>query len=239
MARNTQAFPTTSTRRDGMTKTSRRAVGFDSSNPASRRINRSLRAAEFDQFARRVERDLNPRGPLENLVTRQAIRSAWRLQTNLDASNPDQESPRADRAARSLKAAISTLDLLQDRRAAITIDELPGLETGRLGIVYGDPEFESNEWPVVPTNFQESSALERSDETDEEPPIWQGRLVYDFDVSDHSPVIKGTWITVSHVVTLIIDGSTWADILRSHPELTEDDVRACVAYAIAEDHSQP
>ena len=57
-------------------------------------------------------------------------------------------------------------------------------------------------------------------------------------VSETSPVVKGTWITVSHVVSLIVDGYTWADILRSHPELSEDDVRVCVAYAVAQDQDQ-
>ena len=66
---------------------------------------------------------------------------------------------------------------------------------------------------------------------------WDGRLVFDFDVSDTSPVVKGTWIAVAHVVSQIVDGCTWADILRSHPELTEDDIRACVAYAMAEENS--
>ena len=68
-------------------------------------------------------------------------------------------------------------------------------------------------------------------------PNWRDRLVFDFEVSDISPVVKGTWITVAHVVSLIVDGWTWADILRSHPELTEDDIRTCVAYAMAEENS--
>lgn len=199
---------------------------IDALNPASRRVNRSLRGAEFAQFTRSIERDLNPRGPLEQLVTRQAIRSAWRLKTNLELSDPIDEvvaSTETERAARSLEVAITTLDLLQGRRieepvqpddfAEPVIDEV-------------EAPIEPNEWPIVP------------DEPDgDEVPIWQGRLVYDFDVSDHSPVIKGTWITVSHVVSLIIDGATWADILRSHPELVEADVRMCVAYAVAEENA--
>jgi uncharacterized protein (DUF433 family) len=56
------------------------------------------------------------------------------------------------------------------------------------------------------------------------------RLVFDFDVSDVSPVVKGTWVTSDHVVSLVVDGHTWDDILRAHPELTGDDIRACLAY---------
>jgi uncharacterized protein (DUF433 family) len=48
-------------------------------------------------------------------------------------------------------------------------------------------------------------------------------------------VIKGTWVTVSQVVSLIVDGWSWSDILRTHPELTEDDIRICLAYTVAEE----
>ena len=66
-------------------------------------------------------------------------------------------------------------------------------------------------------------------------PRWQDRLVFDENVSDDSPVVKGTWVTVSQVVTRIVDGFTWADILRTHPELTEDDIRVCLAFAIEQE----
>ena len=62
---------------------------------------------------------------------------------------------------------------------------------------------------------------------------WQGRLIFDFNVSEASPVVKGTWVTVGHVVSLIVDGWTWGDILRTHPELTEEDIRVCLAYTVA------
>lgn len=69
------------------------------------------------------------------------------------------------------------------------------------------------------------------DEPDPTPP-WQDRLVFDFNVSESSPVVKGTWVTAGHIVSLIVDGWTWSDILRCHPELTEDDIRVCLAYAV-------
>jgi uncharacterized protein (DUF433 family) len=61
---------------------------------------------------------------------------------------------------------------------------------------------------------------------------WRDRLTFDPKTSDDSPVVKGTWITVDHVISLIVDNWSWADILRSHPELTEDDIRSCLSYAI-------
>ena len=51
-------------------------------------------------------------------------------------------------------------------------------------------------------------------------------------------MIKGTWVTVSQVVSLIVDGWTWSDILRTHPELTEDDIRTCLAYTVAEEEGE-
>lgn len=62
-----------------------------------------------------------------------------------------------------------------------------------------------------------------------------GRLVFDPNVSDDSPVVRGTWVTAAHVAALIVDGWTWSDILRSHPELVADDLRACLAYTAAID----
>lgn len=55
-------------------------------------------------------------------------------------------------------------------------------------------------------------------------------LAIDPDVSAESPVIKGTWVTVAHLISLIVDGWSWSNILRTHPELTEDDIRAALAY---------
>jgi micrococcal nuclease len=64
---------------------------------------------------------------------------------------------------------------------------------------------------------------------------WHERLVFDFDVSEDSPVVRGTWCTVKHIISLIVDGWTWSDVLRTHPELTTDDIRTCLSYAVAEE----
>ncbi len=65
--------------------------------------------------------------------------------------------------------------------------------------------------------------------------LWRNRLLFDPEVSDSSPVVRGTWITASRVVSLIVDGWSWADILRTHPELTEADLRACLHYTIEQE----
>jgi uncharacterized protein (DUF433 family) len=45
------------------------------------------------------------------------------------------------------------------------------------------------------------------------------------------PYIRGMRITVSDVLEYLASGMTEAEILRDFPELTQDDVRACLAFA--------
>jgi uncharacterized protein (DUF433 family) len=110
----------------------------------------------------------------------------------------------------------------------------------------------SNEWPVVPRgrSVEDDPGPEVETETtagDRKSTMpagallaerWGGRLQFDLSVSEDSPVIKGTWVTASQVVSLIVDGWTWSDILRTHPELTEDDIRVCLAFTVAEEKGE-
>ena len=45
------------------------------------------------------------------------------------------------------------------------------------------------------------------------------------------PVIRGTRITVEHIMSELASGMGVADILREYPDLKEEDVRAACAYA--------
>lgn len=220
----------------------------DRSNPRSHRVNRSARADAYSAFADEVRRDLHPSGPLESVMVEHVVSSAWRLKGAVDhqatrrvsrrdqPDRPSEGSKRAsdsaaDRAARSMKDALELLDHARGSRGT-------GEDPAREG--NSPPSFECevepNEWPVVP--FRDSDELPTDEPADDAAPIWRDRLVFDFDISDISPVVKGTWITVSHVVSLIVDGQTWADILRSHPELSEEDVRVCMAYAVAQEQDE-
>jgi uncharacterized protein (DUF433 family) len=219
-----------------------RVSPIDRTNPRSRRVNRSARASEFAAFANDLRCDLNPRGPLERLMADHVVHSAWRLKGTLDrqaarnfGDKPDlkADSPKgpasstADRAARSVRDALESLDYLQTRRVSIVPIPAPDVF---------EPDLLSNEWPIVPSEDFGDDSIE-AETQDDEIPNWRDRLVFDFDISDISPVVKGTWITVGHVVSLIVDGWTWADILRSHPELGEEDIRTCIAYAMAEENA--
>ena len=45
------------------------------------------------------------------------------------------------------------------------------------------------------------------------------------------PCVRGMRITVRDVLEYLAGGMTTAELLADFPELTEDDVRACLAYA--------
>ncbi|MCE7858791.1 MAG: DUF433 domain-containing protein [Chloroflexi bacterium CFX2] len=48
------------------------------------------------------------------------------------------------------------------------------------------------------------------------------------------PVVKGTRITVQNVLELLVEGLTFEQINKDYyPDLTEEDIQACLQYAIA------
>lgn len=51
-----------------------------------------------------------------------------------------------------------------------------------------------------------------------------------FDENENQMMVKGTLITVNSIVSLVIEGWAWQDILKTHPELEEDDIKACLMY---------
>jgi uncharacterized protein (DUF433 family) len=57
------------------------------------------------------------------------------------------------------------------------------------------------------------------------------RITLDPAVLDGKPVVRGTRLSVEHVIGLLADGWSEQDILADYPGLTADDVTACLAYA--------
>ena len=57
------------------------------------------------------------------------------------------------------------------------------------------------------------------------------RIVLDPAILAGKPIIRGTRISVAHVVGLLAQGWTRAAILDQHPTLAEADIAACLAYA--------
>lgn len=50
------------------------------------------------------------------------------------------------------------------------------------------------------------------------------------------PCIRGMRMTAYDVLSYLASGMSTADILEDFPELTEQDILACIAYAADKDH---
>jgi uncharacterized protein (DUF433 family) len=57
------------------------------------------------------------------------------------------------------------------------------------------------------------------------------RIVSDPRVMAGKPVIQGTRLTVDHILNLLAHGDEPEAILKEHPHLHPDDIRACLLYA--------
>ena len=60
---------------------------------------------------------------------------------------------------------------------------------------------------------------------------WQQRISIDSQVCHGKPCIKGTRVMVSVVLDYLAAGEPEDEVLRQHPSLAREDVRAAVAYA--------
>jgi uncharacterized protein (DUF433 family) len=57
------------------------------------------------------------------------------------------------------------------------------------------------------------------------------RIAVDPRVMTGKPVIRGTRLTVEHILSLLASGATVEEILREYPGLTREDIRACLLFA--------
>ena len=60
---------------------------------------------------------------------------------------------------------------------------------------------------------------------------YRERIVRDRRVVGGEPVFKGTRVTLRTVLASLAEGATTAEILADLPTLSEDDVRAAIAFA--------
>ena len=67
---------------------------------------------------------------------------------------------------------------------------------------------------------------------------WQDRITTDPKVLVGKPVIKGSRIAVELVIDLLSKGWSQEQIIDSYPNITIDDIRACLAYASEVLHSE-
>lgn len=62
---------------------------------------------------------------------------------------------------------------------------------------------------------------------------YQDRIVRDPHIVGGEPVLKGTRVTLKTVLASLAEGATIADILADFPTLSDEDVRAAIAFAAA------
>ena len=65
---------------------------------------------------------------------------------------------------------------------------------------------------------------------------YQDRIIRDPRVCGGQPIIKGTRVTLGTVLSSLAEGASVAEILTDFPSLTEEDVRAAIAFAAASAH---
>jgi len=62
---------------------------------------------------------------------------------------------------------------------------------------------------------------------------WQERITVDPEVRSGKPCIRGTRMTVYDLLEYLAGGMTEDQILADFPQLSRDDIRACLAFAAA------
>ncbi len=60
---------------------------------------------------------------------------------------------------------------------------------------------------------------------------FEERITIDAAVLTGKPVVKGTRLAVEFVIDLLAQGWSEQDVLSNYPNLTHEDVLACLAYA--------
>lgn len=60
---------------------------------------------------------------------------------------------------------------------------------------------------------------------------WKNRITIDPEKRGGKPCIRGLRMTVSDVLEYLASGMSEEDILKDFPDLTREDIRACLAFA--------
>lgn len=60
---------------------------------------------------------------------------------------------------------------------------------------------------------------------------WQTRIISDPRICSGKPCIKGTRIPAHIVLDLLAAGETYAGIRKAYPDITDEDIQACIGYA--------
>jgi uncharacterized protein (DUF433 family) len=154
----------------------------------------------------------------------------------LDLENPERRGRPMRSAGRTVEARREIARRASDwivLRIGHVLDEL---ESGR----DLDPRNGEHRLAVLLGAWRSARAMSReraAASTTPAPPsdpraVWRDRLVLDRNGSHDAPMVRGTCVSVAQVVSLVIDGWSWDRILGAFPELTPDDIRACLSYSV-------
>jgi uncharacterized protein (DUF433 family) len=84
-----------------------------------------------------------------------------------------------------------------------------------------------NKYALMQASFP--SALVESRKKQEH--ILLDRITIDPHIMIGKPIIKGTRITVQHILGLLAQGAAYHDILHDYPHITQEDIFACLLFA--------
>jgi uncharacterized protein (DUF433 family) len=209
--------------------------------PRKRSVTRDGANLRFDPGTRSIadlrdaiRQELSIAGVVEEILCERIASAAWDLSSPTN-SEPSQRSQTA--TEQRLIAAIEALGRLRELRlrswGTPRIDE-PRAPSEDPLTMWSEAESVGSAQPEQWRDPIISAGRAATTESESRAPRapWRERLSIDPAVSETSPVIKGTWVSVGHIISMIVDGWSWSDILKSHPELIEDDIRACLAYTV-------
>ncbi len=57
------------------------------------------------------------------------------------------------------------------------------------------------------------------------------RITVNYKILGGKPIIKGTRISVEHIINLLASNVTEKEILEDYPHITQVDIQACLKYA--------
>ena len=59
---------------------------------------------------------------------------------------------------------------------------------------------------------------------------WKDRIIIDPKILVGKPVIKGTRLAVEFIIELLAQGWAEGEIMRNYPDITHEDIAACLMY---------
>ena len=61
--------------------------------------------------------------------------------------------------------------------------------------------------------------------------MWKERIIIDPNVLEGKPIIKGTSVSVGHILELLGKGWSFDQILENYPQLKSEDIMATIQYS--------